>query len=188
MFVNANYGKIALMQEERCYQLMSFDNNCTFENFWLVQACPRFTLLSIVFHKLAMFPSFMQLEKNRRSILEREVFWLPRFCLPRPHRSGWFQGKLCDSSLAPAMKNEGKMIMTAYSPPLNMSIPPLRWPWISGGCPILYSVSYHNPKIPTNNLIFGLSYITILWFLRTIWFLRCLLLHPYWLLPTVWFF
>ena len=55
MFVNANYGKIALMQEERCYQLMSFDNNCTFENFWLVQACPRFTLLSIVFRKLAMF-------------------------------------------------------------------------------------------------------------------------------------
>ena len=168
---------------------MSFDNNCTFENFWLVQACPRFTLLSIVFHKLAIFPSFMQLEKNRR---DRHpwmgFFWLQRFCLPRPQRSGWFQGKLCDSSLAPAMKNEGKMIMTAYSPPLNMSIPPLRWPWISGGCPILYSVSYHNPKIHTNNLIFGLSYITILWFLRTIWFLRCLLLHPYWLLPTVWFF
>ena len=72
--------------------------------------------------------------------------------------------------------------------PLNMSIPPLRWPWISGGCPILYSVSYYNPKIPTNNLIFGLSYITILWFLPTISFLRCLLLQPYWLFPTVWFY
>lgn len=131
----------------------------------------------------------MQLEKNRT---DRHpwmgFFWLQRFCLPRPQRSGWFQGKLCDSNLAPAMKNEGKMIMTAYSPPLNMSIPPLRWPWISGGCPILYSVSYYNPKIPTNNLIFGVSYITILWFLRTILFLRCLLLKPYWLLPTVWFF
>ena len=105
----------------------------------------------------------MQLEKNRTNILEWDFFWLQRFCLPRPQRSGWFQGKLCDSSLAPAMKNEGKMIMTAYSPP------PLICPSLpSGG---------HESAVDVQSYI--LSHITILRFIQTIWFLDCLILQSY---------
>ena len=104
----------------------------------------------------------MQLEKNRTNILEWDFFWLQRFCLPRPQRSGWFQGKLCDSSLAPAMKNEGKMIMTAYSPPLI--------------CPSLPSGG-HESAVDVQSYI--LSHITILRFIQTIWFLDCLILQSY---------